>query len=170
MRAALLVSLAAFACSACVGLPTRVSPSSAASADDGVVVNTDRRPDDALYQVYRTMVAHGIAIDSAASGASRLRARSWTSGWRYDAGRRSERDRYAVTAHTDGGGLVRHVVIRLGACTPSPRDQSGCSDAVASVSAARRAGARVAQEPVAIVVTGQHPLTRVAAATAAKVS
>ena len=78
MRAALLVSLAAFACSACVGLRTRVSPSPAASADDGVVVNTDRRPDDALYQVYRTMVAHGIAIDSAASGARRLRARAWT--------------------------------------------------------------------------------------------
>jgi len=79
MRAAPLVSLAAaFACSACVRLPTRVSPSPAASADDGIVVYTDRRPDDALYQVYRTMVAHGIAIDSAASGARRLRARAWT--------------------------------------------------------------------------------------------
>ena len=79
MRAALLIPLAAV-CSvaACVRLPRAAAPSPAPSADDGVVINTGRRPDDALYQAYRAMVAAGLSVDPAVSGARRLQARAWT--------------------------------------------------------------------------------------------
>ena len=79
MRAAPLVPLAAVCVvAACVRLPGAAAPSPAPSANDGVVINTDRRPDDALYQTYRAMVAAGLSVDPAASGARRLQARAWT--------------------------------------------------------------------------------------------
>ena len=66
--------------SECVRLPVLTSPAPVPSADDGVVVNSVRRPDDALYQVYLAMIAHGLSVDPAPSRARRLEARSWTIG------------------------------------------------------------------------------------------
>jgi hypothetical protein len=79
MRVAPLVRLAAVCVlAACVRLPVRAAPSPDPSADDGVVINTVRRPDDALYRAYRAMVTAGLSVDPAVSGARRLQARAWT--------------------------------------------------------------------------------------------
>lgn len=81
MRAVTLAALVtALTLSACVRLPVLTSPAPVPSADDGVVVNSVRRPDDALYQVYRAMVAHGMSVDSARAGSRRLEARAWRIG------------------------------------------------------------------------------------------
>lgn len=76
--APLVLFTAALALSACVAVPGRARQSLAPSAEDGVVVNTDRRPDEALSVVVRAMVAAGVPVDPVTAGARRLQARPWT--------------------------------------------------------------------------------------------
>ncbi len=73
----LLMFAGAVALSACVGVPRRTTQAPTPSPEDGVVINTDRSPDDALYQAYRAMVTAGLSVDSARSGSRRLQARPW---------------------------------------------------------------------------------------------